>query len=63
MKFLIDFPGNSSWGRQQTFGFMAKNRALVSIFPVIKASLAFIIRATMGSLFLYHRNASSDGFS
>ena len=36
---------------------MAKNRALVSIFPVIEATLASITRATTGSLssflFLY----------
>ena len=29
---------------------MPKNRALVSIFPVIKAESAFITLATMGSL-------------
>ena len=50
----------SSNGRQQTRKYaslMPKNRALVSIFPVIEATLASITRATTGSLssflFLY----------
>ena len=50
----------SSNGRQQTRKYaslMPKNRALVSIFPVIEANLASITCATTGilssSLFLY----------
>ena len=50
----------SSNGRQQTrknASLMPKNRALVSIFPVIEANMASITCATTGilssSLFLY----------